>query len=73
MIVQTRFSAPDIECGGCARSIEKALTKTEGITAVQVDVEEKTVTLAHEEVLVSVEAILTRLDHAGFPATTLPN
>jgi copper chaperone CopZ len=71
-MVQSHFSAPEIECGGCAGSIEKALTKVEGIGAVQVSVEEKTVTVAHDPILVSVAAILTRLEHAGFPATLLP-
>ncbi|WP_395091729.1 heavy-metal-associated domain-containing protein [Armatimonas sp.] len=65
---QTIFSAPDIECGGCARAIQKALGKVEGISDVQVDIAAKTVAVAHNLVLVSVEAIATRLEHAGFPA-----
>ena len=65
---QTTFSAPDIECGGCATAIQKALGKVEGISAIQVDIAAKTVAVAHDALLVSVEAVLTRLDHAGFPA-----
>ena len=65
----TTFSAPDIACGICATAIQKALGKVEGIAEVAVDVPEKTVRIEHDPVLVSVEAILTRLEHAGFPAT----
>lgn len=68
-MTQTCFVAPDIECGGCASSIQKALSKVEGITDIQVEVETKTVQVTHNPDLVSVEAILTRLDHVGFPAT----
>lgn len=67
----TNFSAPDIECGGCAASIQKALGKVEGIASVEVDTEKKTVAVSHDDVLVSPEAIATRLDHIGFPATVL--
>ncbi len=67
----TNFSAPDIECSGCAASIEKALNGVEGIVSVQVDVDAKTVAVAHDALLVSPEAVLTRLEHIGFPATVL--
>ncbi|WP_309707919.1 heavy-metal-associated domain-containing protein, partial [Armatimonas sp.] len=60
---------PEIECGGCAPANYRARTKMVGKGAVQVNVEEKTVIVAHDPILVSVAAILTRLDHAGFPAT----
>lgn len=67
----TRFSAPDIECGGCASSIERALGKTEGVATVTVDVETKIVTIQHDPDLASIAALQTRLDHAGFPAQPL--
>ena len=68
-MTQTTFVAPEIACGSCARSIAKALERVEGIVAVQVSVEGKTILVAHDPDLVSVAAILTRLDHVGFPAT----
>ena len=67
----TTFSAPDIECGGCAASIQKALNGLSGLISLAVDIEAKTVTATHDPELLSVEALLTRLDHLGFPATTL--
>lgn len=65
----TTFSAPDISCGGCANAIKKALGGVAGIDRVDVDVDAKTVTVAHDPDLASAAAVLTRLDHAGFPAT----
>jgi copper chaperone CopZ len=65
----TIFSAPDIECGGCAASIEKALNGVSGLFSLTVDIEAKAITATHDPALLSVEAILTRLDHLGFPAT----
>lgn len=62
----TTFSAPDIECGGCANAIKNALGKVSGISTIAVDIEKKTVTVAHDT---SNESILAALDKAGFPAT----
>jgi copper chaperone CopZ len=68
----TVFSAPDIMCGGCAASIEKALGGVEGISSVQVDVDAKAVAVTHDGALVSPEAVITRLEHIGFPTSISP-
>lgn len=36
--METMFIAPDIECAGCAVSIQKALGRQEEVQAVTVDV-----------------------------------
>jgi copper chaperone len=66
----TTFSAPDIECGGCAHSIKTALAKTDGVQSVDVDIEKKTVTVAHTAPATP-ETLLQRLDAVGFPATVV--
>jgi copper chaperone len=63
----TTFQAPDIECDGCANAIKRALSKVEGISAVTVEVDKKTVNVTHST---RPETILAALDRAGFPATT---
>lgn len=68
-MTETIFLAPDIACGACARSIQKALAQTEGVARAVVDTDAKTVTVAHDPELVSVAAIQIRLDHIGFPTT----
>lgn len=64
----TTFSAPDIECDGCANSIKKALGKAEGISEVRVDVPAKTVTVTHDDATAPADRIIGALDRAGFPA-----
>jgi copper chaperone CopZ len=62
----TTFSAPDIQCDGCARSIQKSLAQAPGIGDVTVDIAAKTVTVTHDAAVADVTAAL---DDAGFPAT----
>ncbi len=60
------FSAPDIECDGCANAIKKALGNVQGVSGVQVDVAAKEVTVTHDENAPR-ETIAAALDRAGFP------
>ncbi len=62
----TEFVAPDIECGGCANSIKRAMGKVEGVSEVGVDVASKRVRITHEEA-VTPEQLTGVLDRAGFP------
>lgn len=66
-INNTTVTAPDIVCGGCASAIKNALGKVEGIAQVDVDIEKKTVSIAHSDT-VNREKIVEVLDDAGFPA-----
>lgn len=69
--MQLRVNAPDISCKSCANAITNALSKLDGIQQVAVDVPTKMVEVHFEEDKVTVEAILQRLDEAGFPATVV--
>jgi len=62
----TTFSAPDIVCGGCANSIQRALGGIPGVQNVQVDIEAKTVTVTHDPGQVPRESLADALDDAGF-------
>ena len=63
----TTVTAPDIDCGGCASSITKAFADVEGVSAVEVDVPTKRVTVHHDEET-SREKIVQVLDRAGYSA-----
>jgi len=69
MMTTTVLHAPDIMCGGCAASIQKAFADVDGIGGVDVDVTSKHVTVTHDNSLVTIDHIVIRLDHAGFTAT----
>jgi len=62
----TTFSAPDIVCGGCVSSIQRALGGIPGVQNVQVDIEAKTVTVTHDPGQVPRESLADALDDAGF-------
>jgi copper chaperone len=65
----TKFSAPDIECDGCANAIRNAVGRLPGVTVVAVDVDGKQIAVTHEPTTASTDTLLTTLDKAGFPAT----
>lgn len=67
-----RLNAPDIACKSCANAITNTLSKLDGVQQVTVDVATKTVEVRFEENKVTLDAILQRLDAAGFPATVVP-
>lgn len=69
--MQLRLNAPDISCKSCANAITNALSKLNGVQQVTVDVPTKMVEVHFEEDKVTVEAVLQRLDEAGFPATVV--
>ena len=63
--MQHRFEVVNIKCGGCARSIERALRADPRIAAVSVDVAAGAVTIdAAAEAIADARATLLRL---GYP------
>jgi len=65
--MEQTFKAPDIECGGCAASIRKALTGADGIEDVSVDVGAKTVTVVFDGTKTSARIVAEALTDIGFP------
>lgn len=65
----TIFTAPEIECGGCASAIKKSVGTVPGVSDVQVDVEAKRVTVSHDEATTA-GAIKAAVEKAGFSATS---
>ncbi len=68
--METVFTAPDIECGGCAASIKKALGQENGVQAVTVDVADKTVAVTFDSSQSSRAEIADALTSLGFPPKT---
>ncbi len=63
---KTTFSVPTIRCSGCAEAIGEALNLIDGVDAVNVDVQAKTVAVEHEP-RIARETLETALGKAGFP------
>jgi copper chaperone len=65
---ETTFTAPDIECGGCAASIEKVLGRQIGIETVIVNIPAKAVAVRYDEAWTNPTKIAETLSDIGFPA-----
>ena len=62
----TSFTAPGIECAGCANSIKNAIGKLSGVESVSVDVAAKNIQVSHKPEM-DRQALVNALDKAGFP------
>lgn len=60
------YSAPDIECDGCANAIKNAVGKVEGVQTVHVDVDHKEVSVTFGAPASDAQ-VISALDKAGFP------
>ncbi len=65
------FSAPNIQCDGCAGAIRRSLGKLPGVVSVDVRVADKRVDVDYDPAVTSVAAIRDRLGAAGYPAEAL--
>ncbi|MFT3688681.1 heavy-metal-associated domain-containing protein [Paenirhodobacter sp.] len=61
-----KFHVPDMSCGGCLRSVTKALTVLDEGARVTADLEARVISV---ETTAAVPAVLAALSEAGFPAT----
>ena len=61
------YSVPDVSCGHCKASIEKALGTLEGVGSVEVDVAAKKVQVSFDESRVSETVITDMLAEEGYP------
>ena len=56
------FRVPDISCGHCVEAITKEVTPLDGVTAVDVDLDTKTVSVTGGDR----DAIIAAIDEAGY-------
>lgn len=62
------FDVENMTCPTCAITIEKALERIDGVTAVQVDPDAATVTVEFDPEQSTQTAIQEAISEAGFPA-----
>jgi len=62
------ISLPTIQCGSCVRTIEKALGKLDGITNIDIDVENKKATISFDESKTNISSIEDAISAAGYDA-----
>lgn len=57
----------NIKCNGCATSIKNALSKFDGVNAVDIEIETGTIKLDIEDVNTDRKQILAKLQSMGYP------
>lgn len=63
--MQTKLNVEGMSCSHCENAVNKALTKISGVSEVEVNLKNKTVTVTHDET-VSVDKIKTEIEDQGY-------
>jgi copper chaperone len=61
------FVAPDISCGHCVATVQKALSPLDGVERVEASAETKQVLVDFDPARISVDRLESALDDAGYP------
>lgn len=64
--MKTQFNVEKMMCGGCSANIEKVLVDVAGVDSVEVNLENKTVTI---EGAIDSGVIAMMITESGYPAT----
>jgi copper ion binding protein len=62
------LNAPDISCGHCVATVEKAVGSIDGVEAVSADAATKDVNVTYNASQTDLSAITAALEEAGYPA-----
>lgn len=65
---ETVFEVEGMSCGSCVRHVEAALGKLDGVSAVEVKLEEGTVRVEHDAAKAPVERVVVALQGEGYVA-----
>ncbi|MCK5917314.1 MAG: heavy-metal-associated domain-containing protein [Cocleimonas sp.] len=63
--MKTQFNVEKMMCGGCSSNVEKVLADVAGVDVVEVDLENKMVTVTGD---IDADTIATIITDAGYPA-----
>ena len=66
MSVTRRFDVTGMTCGGCERSLSRAVSRLPGVSAVAASHAEQTATVTYDNTLVTPEAIAAAIKDAGY-------
>jgi len=66
--VTTAIHASSMVCGSCAKNVENALTKVEGVREVSVDLKTKMVQVKYTPEKTNVQSLETAVSNAGYDA-----
>ena len=67
LIEQATLTAPDISCGHCVATVQKAVGALTGVQRVEASADTKQVAVAFDPNQISMDRIEQALDDAGYP------
>lgn len=65
-MTENRFSVPEVHCGHCKSSIEGAVGALDGVSSVDVKIDEHVVDVAWDEDAVATDAIVGAIEEQGY-------
>ncbi|MEE8331584.1 MAG: copper ion binding protein [Acidimicrobiia bacterium] len=65
-MTETTFSVPEVHCGHCKSSIEGAVGALDGVTAVEVKIDEHVVDVSFDESTLADDAIVGAIEEQGY-------
>lgn len=70
MATETRvINVEGMTCGGCVKSVDRAVSQLQGVQSVDVDLEGNKASVTYDASTVAVEAIVEAIEDAGFDAS----
>jgi len=64
--MEITYHVPEVHCGACTASIQKALEKIQGFEELRVDLESKRVTVRFDESRATATDFKAQIERAGF-------
>ena len=70
-LAKAEINIPTAQCGMCAMTIEKALTKIAGVKKAYVDMDALKVTVAYDVEIANITSIESAISNAGYQANEI--
>ena len=67
--VKHEFAVAGMHCGGCVKSVTRAVSQVPGVKAVEVSLEKNAATVEYDDAAAAPAAIIAAIEAAGFEAS----
>ena len=65
-MTETRFAVPEVHCDHCKSSIEGAVAALDGVTAVDVKIDDRVVDVSFDDAVATADAIVAAIEDQGY-------